>query len=100
MFSEVIVHHLNHDETDNQIKNLAPCHRTCHNGYHFKELWSDRKEELLKSPTRGNHKPHSEETKQKISATKKRLGQQPSKEARKKALEARWATNQKEVVPL
>lgn len=88
-FQEVIVHHTDDDFTNDSITNLAPAHRVCHNGHHFTELWAERREELLGSPTRGNRKPHSEETKRKISETKKARSQAPTQEARDKAALAR-----------
>lgn len=90
-FSEVIVHHADGDHTNNAVKNLTPAHRSCHNGHHFKELWAERREELLASPTRGNRKPHTEEARRRMSETKKALGQAPTQEARDKARLARSA---------
>lgn len=84
-FDEVVVHHINGDHTNNDIHNLAPSHRICHNSHHFKELWANRKDELLLSSTRGNHKPHSEEAKLKMSEAQKKSGHAPTREAREKA---------------
>ena len=84
-FSEVVVHHINGDHTDNRLENLVPSHRSCHNGHHLAELWSQRRDDMLSSDTRGNRVPHSEETKRLISQKKKAAGQQPSVEAREKA---------------
>ena len=87
MFLEVIVHHKDHDKTNDEPANLAPCHRLCHNGHHFKDLWNGKKEELLASETRGHNVPHSDATKKKISDTKKQKNQRPSEEAIAKAAE-------------
>lgn len=90
-FDEVIVHHKDDDFTNDAVANLAPAHRVCHNGHHFKELWAERRPELLASQTRGHRTPHSEETRRKISETKKSRGQAPTQDARDKALLARRA---------
>lgn len=85
LFEEVIVHHIDGDHTNNEINNLVPCHRLCHNGHHLKELWIDRREDMLAGDARGHRTPHSEETKRLISEKKKSSGQKPSDEAREKA---------------
>lgn len=88
-FQEVVVHHTDDDFTNDTVENLAAAHRVCHNGHHFKELWAERRQEFIDSPTRGNRKPHSDETKRKISNTKKARKQAPTQEARDKAALAR-----------
>ena len=85
IFDEVIVHHVNHNETDNRLENLKPCHRLCHNGYHFKELWKENPEKLMSSETRGHRVPHSEETRKNLSESHKNKGHRPSDEAIEKA---------------
>lgn len=30
----LVVHHVNHEETDHAIENLVPAHRTCHASHH------------------------------------------------------------------
>jgi hypothetical protein len=84
-FHELIVHHIDGDHTNNLIENLVPCRRVCHNGHHFKELWTTRKEDLMASPTRGHRVPHSEETKSSLSKNHKLAGYAPTDEAREKA---------------
>lgn len=85
LFEELIVHHVDGNHTNNDLKNLVPCHRICHNSYHFKELWSEKKDVLLESDTRGHRVPHSEETKKYISESHKANGVAPTKEAIQKA---------------
>jgi len=87
VFAEVIVHHEDHDETNNDLTNLKPCHRLCHNGHHFKNLWKTDRETLLSSDTRGHHTPHTEETKRSLSEKHKENGYRPSEEAIAKAAE-------------
>ena len=87
LFDEVIIHHEDHDETNNDLTNLKPCHRLCHNGHHFKELWVTSKDELLSSETRGHRVPHREETKNRISKQHKEKGHRPSDKAIAKAAE-------------
>lgn len=84
-FEEVIVHHVDHDESNNSIDNLVPAHRSCHNQYHFTILWNERRDELLESQTRGHRTPHTEESRRKMSETHKARGNQPSAEARELA---------------
>lgn len=86
-FQEVIVHHEDHNEINNDLTNLKPCHRLCHNSHHFKDLWATNKEELLSSETRGHRVPHSEETKSQISEGHKQKGHRPSDDAIAKAAE-------------
>jgi hypothetical protein len=86
-FEEVIIHHVDGDHTNNEIKNLVSCHRICHNSYHFTELWSKDRELMLSSETRGHRAPHSEKTKLAISENHKKAGIKPSAEAIKKAAE-------------
>lgn len=88
-FQEVVVHHIDEDFTNDEASNLSATHRVCHNAHHFSELWASRREEMLASPTRGNRRPHTEETKRKISETKKARKQAPSQSARDLALESR-----------
>lgn len=84
-FEEVIVHHIDHDEVNNDLTNLTPCHRVCHNSYHFKDLWKRDKKKLLSSETRGHRTPHSEKTKEEMSRNHKAQGHRPSPEAIEKA---------------
>jgi hypothetical protein len=84
-FSQIIVHHVDHDETNNDLTNLKACHRVCHNGYHFKDLWKEKREELLSSDTRGHRVPHTEETRRLLSENHKEKRHRPSDEARAKA---------------
>lgn len=37
---EVLVHHVDHDRTNNFPLNLTPAHRSCHTAYHKKEWWA------------------------------------------------------------
>lgn len=84
-FQEVIVHHIDEDFTNDEPFNLAPAHRTCHNGHHFAELWATRREELMASPTRGNYGPRPEEYKKRMSEQHKSKGHRPTPEAIEKA---------------
>jgi len=92
IFDEVIVHHQDHDETNNDLTNLKACHRICHNSHHFKDLWSEKSDELLASKTRGHRVPHSEETKRRMSAENKTKGYRPKPEAIAKAAEVNRGT--------
>lgn len=85
LFEEAVIHHKNGDHTDNSIDNLEAAHRLCHNGHHLRELWNDRRDDMLSGEARGHRVPHSEETKKQISDKKKSLDQKPSDEAREKA---------------
>lgn len=77
-FESVIVHHVDEDETNNDIVNLVAAHRLCHSRHHFKGIWEERREELLASPTRGHHTPHTEETKRALSEAAKSRGAAPT----------------------
>lgn len=84
-FEEIIVHHDDGDHTNNDLANLVPCHRLCHNRHHFDELWATRKEELTAARAAAPRLPHTDEAKRKISETHKARGNQPSDEARELA---------------
>ncbi len=88
MFEELVVHHKDHDHTNNSLDNLVPAHRLCHNGHHLRALWADSPEKMLDSESRGHRTPHSEETRRKISEGHKEKGLRPSDEARALAREA------------
>jgi hypothetical protein len=96
-YEELIVHHVDGDHTNNDLKNLVPCHRLCHNSHHFKELWETDRESLLSSETRGHLTPHSEETKAKISSLHKANGVAPSDAAREKAKEVNTGSKRSEL---
>lgn len=97
-FSLVVIHHVDHDHTNNSIDNLAASHRKCHNGHHFALLWQERKEDLLSSPTRGHRTPHSEEAKRKMSKAHKEAGHRPSDAAIAKAAEINTGKKKSEEV--
>ena len=83
-FDELIVHHIDEDFSNDAAENLTAAHRSCHNGHHFKELWKERRDDMLAS-NRGSRSPRSEETKKAISDSHKAAGHAPSAEARELA---------------
>ena len=84
-FDYVVVHHADGDHSNDNADNLVPAHRACHNGFHFAELWKTSKDRLMSSDTRGHRKPHTAETKARMSREAKSAGKRPSPEAIEKA---------------
>lgn len=85
LYEELIVHHIDEDHTNNKLENLTATHRVCHNRHHFSELWQERRDEMLASPTRGHRVPHSEDTKKTLSQKHKDNGHSPTESAREAA---------------
>lgn len=67
-FEGVVIHHDDHDHTNDEPGNLVPCHQDCHTRHHFKYNWTEPefRKKMQASPTRGHHTPHTEEAKAKM----------------------------------
>lgn len=77
--SNPVIHHLDHDEENDEPTNLVPAHRPCHNQYHFKCRWVLERRVMMQNRPGRTGMPHTAETKLKISNSKK--GQRVSQEA-------------------
>jgi hypothetical protein len=53
MRRQLVVHHLNHDEEDNDLSNLVPCHFGCHTSHHGR---GNRHGVGNRGPTRSAHR--------------------------------------------
>ena len=69
VFWEVLIHHENHDHSDNRLENLVPSHRGCHTRHH--------------STGRGVGKQVSEETREKMRVSGLKRWARLSEEERK-----------------
>jgi hypothetical protein len=82
------IHHLDHDETNNDPLNLVPSHHGCHLSYHMKCQYVLRGRPI---PENFKHDmPHTEEAKRKVSDAHKASGHAPTMEARSAGGKVPW----------
>lgn len=90
-FDEVLVHHLDHDQLNDQIQNLMPVHASCHTSHHGRNRATYVRDEAhrRKMSEAKMGQTLSEETRRKISETRKALNLSPVNKGKKHTEETR-----------
>jgi len=84
----LVIHHLDHNPTNDEPWNLAPSHLGCHVSYHLHCAWSLGRR--VRPENFVHDVPHTDEAKRKMSASQRAAGNAPSMEARSAGGKVPW----------